>query len=108
MVEDSLHLHAAARVSNAECGAGYDALEGRGAIGGTHQTPVGLVMEPLEHLDRLPPAHAQLVIVPCHEVVDNHGELAASGELRDQENKKQGRVQNSVEIILQVITEGGR
>lgn len=44
-------------------------------------------MEPLEHLHRLPPAHTQLIIVPCHEVVDNHSELTASRQLSDQEKE---------------------
>lgn len=45
-------------------------------------------MESLKNLHRLPPAHTQLIIVPCHEVVDNHSELAASRQLSDQEMGK--------------------
>lgn len=87
VVKESLHLHAAARVSDAEHGTGYDALKGRRAVSGTHQAPVGLIVQALEHLDCLPPAHAQLIIVPCHEVMDNHSELAASRQLSDQEKE---------------------
>lgn len=36
VVKDSLHLHAAARVSDAEHGTGYNALKGRWAVSGTH------------------------------------------------------------------------
>lgn len=74
---------------DAEHGAGHDALLGRGAVGGAHQAPVGLVVEPLQDLHSLAPPHRQLpaAAVGGHEVVDHHRQLAAAGQLRRKREK---------------------
>lgn len=84
VVEEPLHLHGRPGVGDAEHGAGHDALLGRRAVGGAHQAPVGLVVEPLQHLHSLASTHRQLpaAAVGGHEVVDHHRQLAATGQLR--------------------------
>lgn len=81
MVEDALHFHAASRVGDAERAAGDQAFCRRGPVGGPHQTPVGLVVGPLQHLHGLAAADGQLRAVAGREVVDHHCQLAAAGEL---------------------------
>lgn len=81
VVEDALHLHATSRVGNAQGAAGNQALRGWGPVGGPHQTPVRLVMGPLQNLHGLAPADGQLGAVACREVVDHHGQLAATRKL---------------------------
>lgn len=81
MVEDPLHLYAAARVGDAEHGAGHEAfLRGR-AVGGAHQAPIGFVLRPLQHLHSLASLHAQLRAITGHEVVDDHRQLTATRQL---------------------------
>lgn len=88
VVEDALHLHATSRVGNAQGAAGNQALRGWGPVGGPHQTPVRLVMGPLQNLHGLAPADGQFSAVACGEVVDHHGQLAATRKL----GKKWGHV----------------
>lgn len=89
VVEESLHFHGRPGVCDAEHGAGHDALLGRGAVGGAHQAPVGLVVEPLQDLHSLAPPHRQLpaAAVGGHEVVAHHRQLAAAGQLRRKREK---------------------
>lgn len=81
MVEDALHLHAASRVGDAQGAAGHQAFCRGRPVGGAHQTPVGLVVGPLQHLHGLAAADGQLSAVAGREVVDHHGQLAAAREL---------------------------
>lgn len=81
VVEDALHLHGGPGVGDAEHGTGNQALQGRGAVRGPHQAPVGPVVAALQDLHRLAPPHRQFVAVAGHEVVDHHGQLAATREL---------------------------
>lgn len=81
VVKNALHLHAAARVGDAEGPAGDQALGSWGPICGSDQAPVGLVMGPLQHLHGLPTADGQLVAVAGGEVVDHHGQLAPARQL---------------------------
>lgn len=81
MVEDPLHLHTAARVGNAEHDAGYQAFLGGRAVGSAHQTPIRFVKRPLQHLHGLTSLHTQLRAITGHEVVDDHGQLAATRQL---------------------------
>lgn len=87
VVEDALHLHGGPGVGDAEHGAGHQALQGRGALRGPHQAPVGPVVAALQHLHRLAAPHRQLVAVAGHEVVDHHRQLAAAGELGGKKKK---------------------
>lgn len=82
MVEDALHLHGGPGVGDAEHGAGHQALQGRGAVRGSDQTPVGPLMAALQDLHSLAAADRQLVAVAGHEVVNHHGKLAATRQLR--------------------------
>lgn len=81
VVEDSLHLHGGPRMSDAEHGAGHQALQCRRAVCCPDEAPVWLVVTPLQHLHGLTPAHRQLVAVAGHEVVYDHGQLTATREL---------------------------
>lgn len=81
MVKNPLHLHTAARVSDAEGPAGDQAFCGWGPIRGANQTPVGLVMGPLQDLHRLPAPDRQLITVAGGEVVDYHRQLAPTRQL---------------------------
>lgn len=81
VVEDALHLHGGPGVGYAEHGAGDQTLQGRGAVRGPHQAPVGPVVAALQDLHRLAAPHCQLVAVTGHEVVDHHRQLAATREL---------------------------
>lgn len=82
VVEDALHLHGGPGVGDAEHGAGDQALQGRGAVRGPHQAPVGPVVAALQDLHRLAAPHRQLIAVAGHEVVDHHRQLAAPRELK--------------------------
>lgn len=85
MVEEALHLHGRPGVSNAEHGAGHDALLGWTAVCGPHQAPVRLIVESLQNLHSLASPHRQLstaATVAGHEVVDHHRQLTATGELK--------------------------
>lgn len=68
-------------MGDAEHGAGNQAFLRRGAVYGPDQAPVGLVVAPLQNLDRLATAHCQLVVVARHEVVDHHDQLTPPREL---------------------------
>lgn len=81
VVEDALHLHAASRVGDAQRAAGDQAFRGGGPVGGPHQTPVRLVVGPLQHFHGLATADGQLRAVAGGEVVDDHRQLAAAREL---------------------------
>lgn len=81
VVEDALHLHRGPGVGNAEHGTGDQALQGRGAVRGPHQAPVGPVVAALQDLHRLAAPYRQLVAVAGHKVVDHHRQLAAPREL---------------------------
>lgn len=87
VVEEPLHLHRRPGVSDAEHGAGHDALLSGRAVCGPHQAPVRLVMEPLQNLHSLAPAHRQLpaTAVGGHKVMDHHCQLAAAGQLKREE-----------------------
>lgn len=82
VVEDALHLHGGPGVGDAEHGAGHQALQGWGAVRGSDQTPVGPLVAALQDLHRLAAADRQLVAVAGHEVVNHHGEFAATRQLR--------------------------
>lgn len=69
-------------MGDAQHGAGHQALQGRRAVRGSDQTPVGSLVAALQDLHRLAAADRQLVAVAGHEVVNDHGELAASRQLR--------------------------
>lgn len=69
-------------MGDAEHGAGHQALQGRGAVRGSDQTPVGPLVAALQDLHRLAAADRQLVAVAGHEVVNHHGELATTRQLR--------------------------
>lgn len=100
VVEEALHLHGGPGVSDAEHGAGYNALLGRGAVRGPDQAPVGLVVEPLQNLHSLASAYCQLPVaatVTGHKVVDDHCELTATREL-------QGKQQKSVILFPHSVT----
>lgn len=90
MVKEPLHLHGWPRVSDAEHGAGNDALLSWGTVGGPHQAPVGLVVEPLQDFHSLTSAHRQLAVaaITCREVVDHHCQLTATGELQAEQEKR--------------------
>lgn len=90
MVEEPLHLHGRSRVSDAEHGAGNDALLSRGTVRGPHQAPVGLVVEPLQDLHSLTSAHRQLAAaaITGYEVVDHHCQFTATGELQGEQEEK--------------------
>lgn len=81
MVEDSLHLDAAARVCDAQHGAGHQAFLCGRAVGGAHQAPVRFVLRPFQHLHGLTSSHAQLRAITGHEVVDDHSQLTATRQL---------------------------
>lgn len=91
MVEDALHFHTASRVGDAQGAAGNQAFGRGGPVGGPHQTPVGLVVGPLQHLHRLASADGQLGAVAGGEVVDHHCQLAAAGELGKQRGQTRQR-----------------
>lgn len=85
VVEEPLHLHGGPGVSDAEHGAGYDALLGRGAVRGPHQAPVWLVVQSLEDLHSLASAHRQLpaaATITGHKVMDHYCQLTATGQLK--------------------------
>lgn len=84
VVEEPLHLHRRPGVSDAEHGAGYDALLSGRAVCGPHQAPVRLVMEPLQNLHGLAATHHQLpaTAIAGHKVMDHHCQLAATGQLK--------------------------
>lgn len=84
MVEETLHLHGRPGVSNAEHGAGHDALLSRRAVCGPHQAPIRLVMESFKNLHSLTSAHRQLAAatVTGHKVMDHHCQLTATGQLK--------------------------
>lgn len=90
VVKEPLHLHGRPRVSDAQHGAGNDALLSWGAVRGPHQAPVGLVVEPLQHFHSLTSAHRQLAAaaITGHEVVDHHCQLTATGELQAEQEKR--------------------
>ena len=77
-------------MGDAEHGAGYQSLVGRGAVRGPHQTPVRLVMAPLQDLHSLAPPDGQLVAVTSHEVMDHHGQLTATGQLEERRERWSG------------------
>lgn len=81
VVEDALHFHATSRVGDAQRAAGNQAFCSGGPVGGPHQTPVRLVVGPLQNLHSLATADGQLRAVAGSEVVDHHCQLAAAGEL---------------------------
>lgn len=81
MVKNPLHLHTTARVSDAEGPTGDQAFCSWGPICGSNQTPVGLVMGPLQDLHCLPTADCQLITVAGGEVVDYHRQLAPTRQL---------------------------
>lgn len=89
VVEEPLHLHGRPGVSDAEHGAGNDALLSRGTVRGPHQAPVGLVVEPLQDLHGLTSAHRQLTAaaITGDEVVDHHCQFTATGELQGEQEK---------------------
>lgn len=93
VVEEPLHLHGWPGVSDAEHGAGNDALLSRGTVRGPHQAPVGLVVEPLQDLHSLAPAHRQLsaAAITGDEVVDHHCQFTATGELQGEQEKSDVR-----------------
>lgn len=93
MVEDALHFHTASRVGDAQGAAGNQAFCCGGPVGGPHQTPVGLVVGPFQHLHRLASADGQLGTVAGSEVVDHHCQLAAAGELGKQRGQTSQRAQ---------------
>lgn len=81
VVKNPLHLHAAARVSDAEGPAGDQAFCSWGPVCGSDQTPVRFVMGPLQDLHCLPAADCQLITVAGGEVVDYHRQLAPTRQL---------------------------
>lgn len=81
VVEDALHLHATSRVGDTQGAAGDQAFRGRGPVCGPHQTPVRLVVGPLQHFHSLATADGQFRAVAGGEVVDDHCQLAAAREL---------------------------
>lgn len=81
MVEDALHLHGGPGVGDAQHGAGHQAFQGRGAVRSSDQTPVRPLVAALQDLHRLAAADRQLVAIAGHEVVNDHGELAATRQL---------------------------
>lgn len=89
VVEEPLHLHGRPGVSDAEHGAGNNALLSRGTVRGPHQAPVGLVVEPLQDLHGLTSAHRQLTAaaITGDEVVDHHCQFTATGELQGEQEK---------------------
>ncbi len=92
MVEEPLHLHGGPGVSDAEHGAGYDALLGWRAVGGSHQAPVGLVVQSLQNLHSLASAHRQLPTaapITGHEVMDHYCQLTAAGQLTEKTERKE-------------------
>lgn len=93
VVKEPLHLHGRPRVSDAEHGAGNDALLSRGTVRGPHQAPVGLVVEPLQDLHSLTSAHRQLTTaaITGYEVVDHHCQFTATGELQGEQEKSEMR-----------------
>lgn len=90
VVEDSLHLHTTAGVGDAQRAAGHKAFCCRGPVSGAYQTPVRLVMRPLQNLHRLTTPNGQLVAVASREVMDHYRQLTATRELRGTE--KEGQV----------------
>lgn len=93
VVEKTLHLHGRPGVSDAEHGAGNDALLSRRTVRGPHQAPVGLVVEPLQDLHSLTSAHRQLTAaaITGDEVVDHHCQFTATGELQGEQEKSHVR-----------------
>lgn len=93
VVKEPLHLHGRPRVSDAEHGAGNDALLSRGTVRGPHQAPVGLVVEPLQDLHSLTSAHRELTTaaITGYEVVDHHCQFTATGELQGEQEKSEMR-----------------
>lgn len=81
MVEDALHFHATSGVGDAQGAAGDQAFHRGGPVGGPHQTPVRLVMGPLQDFHGLATADGQLGAVTGREVVDHHCQLTAAGQL---------------------------
>lgn len=90
VVEDSLHLHTTAGVGDAQRAAGHKAFCCGGPVSGAYQTPVRLVMRPLQNLHRLTTPNGQLVAVASREVMDHYRQLTATRELRGTE--KEGQV----------------
>lgn len=88
MVKNALHLHATARVGDAEGPAGDQAFRSWGPICGSDQAPVGLVMGPLQDLHCLPTADCQLITVAGGEVVDYHRQLAPTRQLRGEKTRR--------------------
>ncbi len=70
-------------MGDAEHGAGHQALLSRGAVCSPDQAPVWLFVAALQNLHRLTAPHCQLVAVAGHEVVYDHSQLTATGELRE-------------------------
>lgn len=91
MVKNPLHLHTTARVCDAEGPAGDQAFCSWGPICGSNQTPVGLVMGPLQDLHRLPTADCQLITVAGGEVVDYHRQLAPTRQLWGEKQEGEAR-----------------
>lgn len=83
VVENALHLHGGPGVGNAEHGTGHQTLQGGGTVRGPDKAPVRSVVAALQDLHCLTTPHCQLVAVAGHEVVYDHSQLTATGELKE-------------------------
>lgn len=88
-------------MGNTEHGAGHNALLGRRVVRGPHQAPVRLVVESLQNLHSLASAYRKLptAAITGHKIVDDHSQLAATGQLK----WKKYTEQKSVNFICKQI-----
>lgn len=85
VVEEPLHLHGGPGVSDTQHGAGYEAFLGWRTVCGPDQTPIRLVVQPLQHLHSLASANGQLpsaATITGHKIMNDDCQLAATGELK--------------------------
>lgn len=105
VVEEALHLHGGPGVSDAEHGAGHNALLGWRAIRGPDQAPVRLVVQSLQNLNSLAAADCQLPVasaVTGHKVVYDHCEFTATRELEGKQQYSECFFKRITSILIGV------